>query len=121
MQMSQEQKFQERIEYKGDLAVFSAKVSEDFGLGKYRSYKVVPVGYEDLNIVLETDMDRFLVKALSKERSEASKERYAQIIEKAIEAGVAHPKLYKSEQGYLHKTIMGNVGVSLMVLQFIEG
>src|SRR3990167_7124732 len=116
MQMSQEQKFQERIEYKGDLAVFSAKVSEDFGLGKYRSYKIVPVGYEDLNIVLETDMDRFLVKALSKERSEASKERYAQIIEKVVEAGVAHPKLYKSDQGYLHKIDLDGASTELFVM-----
>lgn len=117
----QEKQFQERIEYKGDLAVLLKQVSKDFHLGELNAYKVIPVGYEDLNLALETDKGKFFVKVLSKDRDQGQKERYKQILEKVTKKGIAHPTLYKSNQGYLHKIILDGVTTELFVMKFING
>lgn len=119
--MSQEHKFQERIDYKGDLSILAKRVCEDFGIGEYQSHKVIPIGYEDLNIILETSQDRFLIKALANFRDQTDRERYSQIMQAVNEAGISHPKLYKSEQGYLHKLEIDKEEVYLFVMQFVGG
>ncbi len=119
--MSQEHKFQERIGYSGDLSVLATKVCQDFKIGEYESHKVITVGYEDLNIILETSQDRFLVKALANFRDQADRERYLQIMQAVNEAGVSHPKLFKSEQGYLHNMDIDGAEVFMFVMQFVDG
>ena len=119
--MSQEHKFQERIGYSGDLSVLAVKVCQDFEIGEYKSHKTITVGYEDLNIILETSQDRFLVKALANFRDQADRERYLQIMQAVNEAGVSHPKLFKSEQGYLHKMDIDEAEIFMFVMQFVDG
>jgi Ser/Thr protein kinase RdoA (MazF antagonist) len=40
---------------------------------------------------------------------------------KALEAGVQHPKLYKSSQGYLYKTKVDDTPISLCVMDHVTG
>jgi len=119
--MSKESKFQERIDYRGDLIKLAERVCNDFGIGEYKAHKIITVGYEDLNIILETNENKFLVKALANFRNQEDRERYLQIMQSVNEAGISHPKLYKSEQGYLHKVEIDNAEVFVFVMQFIEG
>lgn len=119
--MSKENKFQERIDYKGDLTKLAERVCQDFNIGEYKTHKVITVGYEDLNIILETNKNKYLVKFLANFRNQKDRERYSQIMQAVNEAGISHPKLHKSEQEYLHKIEIDEAEVFMFVMEFIEG
>jgi len=113
--------FQKRIHYRGDLTVLLEKISTDYGLGTYSIHEVITVGYEDLNVILTTDKDKYFIKFFADFRTQEDCKRYVDIMQKAIVAGVQHPTLYKSPQGYLYETAIDNATVRLCVLQFIDG
>lgn len=113
--------FQQRINYRGDLIPFLKKVCTDFRIGGYKSHKIVPIGYEDFNIFLLTDKDKYFVKIFGSFRDESECVRYVKIMENVLEAGVSHPKLYKSNQGYLYKINNNGLVDRLCLMQFING
>jgi Ser/Thr protein kinase RdoA (MazF antagonist) len=119
--MSVEKIFQERINYKGDLFRLMLEVCKDFRLGEYKGYHVITIGYEDLNIHLSTNHGAYLVKVLSNSRDEEDRSRYSEIIQAVICAGIVHPKLYRSDQGYLHTITIDQLKVYLFVMQYING
>jgi len=113
--------FQKRIQYRGNLKVLFKKVCTDYNLGTYSSHDIITVGYEDLNIILTTDKDKYFIKVFADFRTVEDCKRYVEIMQKAIEAGVQHPTLYKSQQGYLYEASIDSTNVRLCVLQFVEG
>jgi Ser/Thr protein kinase RdoA (MazF antagonist) len=114
--------FQERIGYKGDIKPILSKVCEDYSIGKYKTHSVVPVGYEDFNLILTTDKDKFFVKIFAIFRELKNREqRSVDIMRHVLDVGVQHPKLYKSSQGYLHKIKISGTTFKLCVMQYIEG
>ena len=115
------EKFLKRISWKKDIKELLLLVCEDFGLGQYKNHSVITVGYEDLNIVLETNSGSYFVKALANFRDDSGRQRYLQIMNRVNEAGVNHPKLFKSEQGYLHKVDSKDGSVYLFVMQYVDG
>jgi Ser/Thr protein kinase RdoA (MazF antagonist) len=119
--MTSDNDFQKRIQYKGDLKVLLEKVCHDYELGAYSHYEIITVGYEDLNIILTTDKNTYFTKIFADFRNRKNCERYVSIIQKAIEAGVQHPSIYKSPQGYLYEATLDNAIVHLCVLQCIDG
>jgi Ser/Thr protein kinase RdoA (MazF antagonist) len=112
-----DQLFQKRINYQGDLRPFLQKVCHDFNIGNYQSHKIVPVGYEDFNIITTTDKRTFFVKVFSASRNEEECQRYVDIINQTLRAGVSEPKLYKHSEESLYK--IGND--RLIVMQYIVG
>jgi len=54
-------------------------------------------------------------------RDEAEIERYVDVMVKALEAGVQHPKLLKSSLGYLQKLHFDGKEISLCVMEKIDG
>lgn len=113
--------FQKRIGYEGSLEKVINKVSEDFSLGRYRKHKVVETGYEDLNIVVTTDKGRYFIKMLATFRDNEGCERYVNIMLTALEAGVNHPRLFRSSQGYLYKSNFDGTEIRLVVMEYIDG
>lgn len=113
--------FQNRIGYSGDVELVLLQVCKDYSLGEYISYKVIPMGYEDFNLILSTSKGKYFVKMFATFRDEAESQRYVDVMIKALEVGVQHPKLYKSTQGYLHKIIFSDVQISLCVMEQIDG
>lgn len=113
--------FQDRIAYKGDVVTLLQEVSDDFKLGSYISHKVINVGYEDFNLVLETNQGKFFIKMFADRKDEAECQRYVEIMLRALEVGVQHPKLYQSEQGYFHQITLDDALVRLVVMEFING
>lgn len=113
--------FQERINYHGDLNPLLNNVCLDFDLGKYESHDVVPIGYEDFNLFLTTDKNKYFIKIFGSYRDEEECSQYVRVMESALEAGISHPKLYKSDQGYLYETINNNQIDRLCVMQFVNG
>ena len=113
--------FQNRIQYKGELKPLLENVCGDYNLGSYSTHKVITVGYEDLNIILTTDKERYFVKVFADFRNAEDCKRYVEIMQTALEAGVHHPTLYKYQQGNLYETTIDSATIRLCVLQFIEG
>ncbi len=115
------EQFYKRIGYQGNLSEISKIICKDFNLGEFKSDKLIKVGYEDFNFRIETTKGRYFVKIFSNSRTDEGCSRYLDIMLKAIEKGVSFPKLYKSEQGYLHTIKMGKINLRLVVMQFIDG
>jgi Ser/Thr protein kinase RdoA (MazF antagonist) len=112
-----DQFFQKRINYQGYLKPLLQKVCSDFNLGKYHSFEIIPIGYEDFNLKLITSKGTFFVKIFASTRSEEECERYVEVINQTLSNGVTEPKLYKHNQEFLYK--MGND--RLIVIEYIEG
>jgi Ser/Thr protein kinase RdoA (MazF antagonist) len=116
-----ENNFQNRISYKGGLISLLQKIADDFGLGTHTGHKLIEVGYEDFNVILETDKGKHFVKMFANFKDEAECRRYVDIMLKALEVGVQHPRLYQSTQGYFHKLTLDDALVRLVVLEYIDG
>lgn len=113
-------KFQKRINYQGDLKPFLQKACDDFNIGKYQSHEIVPIGYEDFNLFVTTNKGTFFVKVFGAFRDKKECQRYADIIKKSLDAGVSHPKLYKSNQGFLYQIALEGMD-RLVVMEYIDG
>jgi Ser/Thr protein kinase RdoA (MazF antagonist) len=119
--MITEKEFQKRIGYQGEITPVLHRVIQDFSLGQYSSHQVIPMGYEDFNLNLTTSKGRYFVKMFATFRDDKESKRYVDVMVKALEAGVQHPKLFKSSQGYLHKIVVDGSSVSLCVMEQING
>jgi Ser/Thr protein kinase RdoA (MazF antagonist) len=74
------------------------------GLGICGRYSIVNVGYEDCNVDVQADAGRYLVKVFAAHRPAGLAARTVTIIEHAIAAGVAHPRLVPDRTGHtLHR------------------
>ncbi|MFH1506217.1 MAG: phosphotransferase [archaeon] len=113
--------FQDRISFKGELKVISEAVCEEFSLGEFKSNKIIPVGYEDFNFILETSKGKFFVKVLADFRDLEDCKSYVSVIKAAIKAGIKTPKLLKSKQGELALIELDDALLRVLVLEFIDG
>lgn len=113
--------FRKRIEYNGDLDKLFEKVSESYGFGKYISFAPILQGYEDFNIILTTEKGKFFVKVFAKFKDTKEVEQYIQMMLKALEKGIKHPKLLKNPDGYLYARKLEGANVSLAVMDCIIG
>ncbi|MFC1722979.1 phosphotransferase [Nanoarchaeota archaeon] len=111
--------FKQRIGFNGDLKEISKALCTDFDLGDFLDHKIILIGYEDFNFSLKTSTGMFFVKIFSNKRTLEDCKRNVDVIIKSLEAGVSVPKLYSSEQGYLH--LLMNQTLRLCVMEFIEG
>lgn len=112
--------FDSRIDHKGNLKNILFEVTDDFQLGQYRNHSLLEVGYEDYNLKLETDKGSFFIKIFAAFRTEKDCERYVNLMEKVIEAGVRHPKLIPSKTSkYIFKPLKTNL--KLVVMEWIDG
>jgi len=113
--------FKQRIGFNGDLKEISKIICRDFNLGDFIDCKIILIGYEDFNFSLKTTNGKFFVKIFSNERTLDDCKRNVDVVVKSIEAGISVPKLYKSEQGYLHILKSNQSTLRLCVMDFIDG
>lgn len=113
--------FKQRIGFDGDLKDISNVICKDFNLGNFVNYQIILIGYEDFNFSLETDKGKFFVKIFSNERTLNDCKRNVDVIVKSIEAGVSVPKIYSSDQGFLHILKIDKSTLRLCVMDFIDG
>jgi len=113
--------FKQRIGFNGDLKEISKIICRDFNLGKFIDCKIILIGYEDFNFSLKSTNGKFFVKVFSNKRTLDDCKRNVDIVVKSIEAGISVPKLYKSEQGYLHILNSNQSTLRLCVMDFIDG
>jgi len=92
---------------------------DECGLGDVQRYHVSDVGYDDCNVVLETGRGRYVVKILSAMRSRPMCARYVRVVDRALAAGVRHPRLLPARgRVLLHHPESDN---QLVVMDFVEG
>ena len=115
------QNFSDRINLKTDLIEISKSICICYNLGDYISYKVITVGYEDFNYILETSNTKYEVKIFNKDRTYENCISYIQRIELAYNSGINFPKLYKMNESSLYILKIENVTYKICVFEYIEG
>ncbi len=113
--------FWNRIGYKGTLETICKPVCKDFNLGSFISSKLVPVGYEDFNLILKTSKGKYFVKIFAKSRPAKDCKRYLHLIESAIRADVSVPRLFESNQGHMYSLRIDKVVLRLVVMEYVNG
>lgn len=89
------------------------------GLGPVRGHRVSAVGYDDCNVIIDTDDGSYVVKVFTASRSDEMSEYYARIIEAVIAAGVCHPHVLSAGgRTLLRHPGSGNL---LIVMEFVVG
>lgn len=53
-----------RTNYKGDSKHLFSRICIDYDFGRYLSHTVIPIGYEDFNVVLTTNQGKFFCENL---------------------------------------------------------
>ncbi len=113
--------YRKRIGFSGDLKKLSKIICRDFNIGAFKACKISALGYEDFNFSLATVKGKYFVKIFSNTRAAGDCKRNVDVITKSIDAGVSVPKLYQSEQGFLHTLTMGKTTLRLCVMDSIDG
>ena len=113
--------FFQRINYQGEIDDISLAICKDFQIGDFISNKLVLIGYEDFNFILETTKGRYFVKIFSNFRTDDDCHRYMEVILKAIEMGVSFPKLFKSKQNHFYTTTVNDANLRICVMEYIDG
>jgi Ser/Thr protein kinase RdoA (MazF antagonist) len=116
--MPEQQKPTDRLNYAGDLEPVIDRVCAAYDVGTPVSSSVIEVGYEDCNVIIETDQAKFVAKMLAKTRTPEDITRYATTMEKVVQAGVNHPELLTTDAG---ETTYSDSGVTLVLMRFVEG
>jgi len=113
---------QSRIGYEGDLSPILTKAFENYDLGSYKSHSIVEMGYEDLNVIVETSHHKFFVKIFASFRNKGGCERYVEIIKSARYSGVDQPEIYETrDKNFLYETTVKDTPIRLIVMQYIDG
>ncbi len=113
--------FFQRINYQGEIDDISSVICKDFHIGDFVSNKLVLIGYEDFNFILETTKSRYFVKIFSNFRTDDDCHRYVKVMLKVVEGGVSFPKLFKSEQDYLYTKTVNTTKLRICVMEYIDG
>ena len=116
--MSEQLKPTDRLAYTGNLEPIFDRLCTAYDVGTPVSSSVIEVGYEDCNVVLETDQAKYLAKMFAKTRSAEDIARYATTMQKVVETGVNHPELLTTSSGELTYT---DSGITLVLMRFVEG
>ncbi|MFH1590263.1 MAG: phosphotransferase [archaeon] len=113
--------FRNRLNYNGNIEDISNRICQDFDLGKFKSNKVVLQGYEDFNLILETESKKYFVKIFNNFRSLEDCQRYVDILINVINARISTSELLESKQGFLHNIKLNDRELNLCVMKYIQG
>ena len=113
--------FYERIKNVKNLNLLSEEICRIYNLGKLLNYKHIEVGYEDFNMIIESESGKYFAKLLNKSRPKEEKERLVSILEKSIENGVTVPKIYKIYDKAISKIVIENKEIDVVLMNYIDG
>lgn len=113
--------YKRRIGYRGELEEISQAVCSGFNLGGFTSNELILIGYQDFNFALETAKGKYFVKVFGTSKNDEYCQRLVEVVTESVKAKVKTPKLYESEQGFLHKLELSGCNLRLCVMEYIEG
>lgn len=115
-------RFFERIDKIDNIDELSSKVCLEYKLGKLVSTKIIEIGYEDFNAIIETETKRYLMKVFRNSRDD---EEVKECINRTNMAGinnVSTPKVYHNSQNELFTVIkIKDSRFRVAVIEYIEG
>ena len=111
----------DRLNFSGEIEPVIDRLALAYGIGKPRSFSPIGIGYEDCNVIVETGKGKYVAKMFEKERTSEDIANYGQMMEKVMEAGVTHPRILRSQDGEIIYSDSEAKGISLILMEFIEG
>ncbi|TAH35158.1 hypothetical protein EYC59_02420 [Candidatus Saccharibacteria bacterium] len=112
--------FDERLGFDGNLNEVVGRLAQRYELGQVVDTELLAVGFEDYNLKVTTDAGVYVAKFFSRKRDAAENERYAEVIRRACDAGIQHPKLHLASDGSaLFRD--GESGLSAVVMDYVAG
>lgn len=90
-----------RVDGIDDAGALVARLVELFGIGEALRHETIEVGYEDCNIHVSTSASEQVMKVFASSRTDDEVARCIKILAAAIDAGVRHPALHRTERGEL--------------------
>lgn len=111
----------DRLNYKGNIKDIVENLCVVYRVGKLVDYEVIGIGYEDCNIIVETETGKYVAKVFSKERSPEIVDRYIEVMKNVLAAGVHHPELIKTLGGGVVHTLEEDNSVKMVLMKFVEG
>ena len=113
--------FYERIKNITDLNLLSQKICNLYKLGEVISYKHIAIGYEDFNMVLETEKGKYFAKILNKSRPQEEQLRLAKILDISIQNNISVPKVHKIGEDSILTIKLENKELNVILMDYIEG
>lgn len=114
--------FRARIGFEGNLDEISHLICKEYNLGNFLDYRLIPIGYEDFNFLLQTTTGRFFVKIFRATRTLKDCLRNVNIMLDVLKYGISIPQLYpSSKRNYLSFLPVEKSTLRLCVMDFIEG
>lgn len=92
-----------------------------YKIGEYKKHKVVEIGYEDFNIILDTISGRYFLKILNNDRTDEECERLASIYEIARKNGINVPLIYKNDNKLILKISKEGTIFRIILMEYING
>ena len=80
--------FKKRIGFKGDIALLSKKICDEYDFADVVSSEIILIGYEDFNMTLETSLKKYFVKIFADFRNDESRRRYIEIMQESVNANI---------------------------------
>lgn len=111
----------ERINNANNIEEISKRICSIYKIGEYIGHKVIDIGYEDFNVILDTTKGRYFVKILNKDRTDEQCTRLANIYYIARNNGINVPKIYKNNDKLILKTNIQNTELRILLMEYIEG
>jgi Ser/Thr protein kinase RdoA (MazF antagonist) len=114
--------FFDRVNFQGDPNDLVQKICDDYRLGEPASFSVPAMGYEDLNIALKTPRGPRFAKLFASSRTKKESRRIVGSIEKALNAGVIHPRIFVDHTGHpLHAVTGFGDPIWMVLMDYVDG
>lgn len=116
------EEFAKRINLNTELNNISKEICSQYNLGEYISDRIIEIGYEDFNYILEAESGKYCVKVFNKERTDKECKQYIDRIKLATTLDINTPKIYSSKKkDYLITIKFENTKYRLCVTEYITG
>lgn len=101
-----------------DIEILVHHIAQFYQIGTVVRHSEIGVGYEDCNVIIQTDSGKYVAKLFAQTRTAHEIERYIAIMEKVTAAGVRHPELVAGQDG---EYVLHHSGVWAVLARFVEG
>lgn len=111
----------ERINNANNIEDISKIICKNYKIGEYVKHKIIEVGYEDFNVVLDSTNGKYFVKILNKERTDEECIRLANIYYTARNNGINVPKIYKFNEELILTIDIDKTKLRIILMEYIDG
>ena len=117
-----ESRFFERIDKIDNIEILSMLICDKYNIGKYIASKIVEIGYEDFNLIINTSSGKLFAKIFRNSRNDVEVENVAKRAYIAGKSGIRSPKVLENiEQNIITYINYNNSRFRLILMVDVEG